>query len=110
MIEGNAEVMVPYETIEGSNMISTFSDSVSGSTAEGNPDFYFNVRWVHPGGVVNIKWPDDFADKPANDEIEIVEAEMNKDLGAYVTQLLRESRWDDFAVFYGGCIDYRNWS
>lgn len=111
MIEGNTEVMVPYETIEGDNMISTFSEEVSGSTWEGNPDFYFNVRWVHPGGVVSSGWPKDFADQPESDEVEIVKEDMNNSLGAYVTELLRPGgNWDEFALAYVNCIDYRHWS
>lgn len=118
MVEGNVEVTVPYETIAGNNMVSSYSSEIGGSTAEGNPNFTYSVRWVHPGGIIAIGWPEDFAQKPVSDDQEVEVREMNQNLSNYVTILMMNSRFDEFNNKYGagqdesgnpgaGCITYR---
>lgn len=109
---------MPYEEINGEIMVMSndAEPGLSGTSTdyEGAQSQTFEVRWVYPGGIINLGWnaldDNDQITSIAGDNSLSRETKINNINGivySHVRNLLTTEGWDNFYDNYGGCVTIR---
>ena len=109
---------MPYEEINGEIMVMSndAEPGLSGTSTdyEGAQSQTFEVRWVYPGGIINLDWNVLNGNNQITDIAEETslprETKINNINGivySHVRDLLTIEGWDDFYDVYGGCVTIR---
>ena len=109
---------MPYEEINGEIMVMSndAEPGLSGTSTdyEGAQSQTFEVRWLYPGGIINLGWnaldDNDQITSIAGDNSLSRETKINNINGivySHVRNLLTTEGWDDFYDNYGVCVTIR---